>query len=193
MRKLIILLVFVFSLSTLICATAPSDVKIYDMRGLESQQLILGAEYKISCTDSDALGGIEFQYSTDDGGSWNLLTLGTLISTGKYSAVFNVELEIDKVRALDTVNTATSDEYSVTVSEANSICIPGDSLSDKTNPCISPDGQWVAYEQSDGTHQQIYMASIETGNVIPMTAEAFDVVEPSFSPNGHWLSYVKHE
>src|SRR5215472_8431314 len=70
------------------------------------------------------------------------------------------------------------------------------SMKSVSNPQISPDGKFVAYQV---THtdwdqntfvQQIWLANVSTGETFPLTTGAKSSTDPTWSPDGHWLAFL---
>ena len=65
-----------------------------------------------------------------------------------------------------------------------------------SDPQISPDGAWVAYQQdaldleADESRTRIWMVAAGGGEPIPMTAEGEPASRPRFSPDGKYLSFL---
>jgi dipeptidyl aminopeptidase/acylaminoacyl peptidase len=65
-----------------------------------------------------------------------------------------------------------------------------------SNPQISPDGRWVAYVVStsslkdDKSESRIWMAPLDTGAAIPMTAKGSSASSPRWSPDGKYLGFL---
>jgi tricorn protease len=55
----------------------------------------------------------------------------------------------------------------------------------------SPDGRWLALQQSASRHQfYIAIANVETGEVLPVTEPLFADSSPSFDPEGQYLYFL---
>jgi dipeptidyl aminopeptidase/acylaminoacyl peptidase len=65
-----------------------------------------------------------------------------------------------------------------------------------SRPCISPDGQRIAYvvtiidEQEHEYRSTIWMVSTAGGEARRFTMGASNTTDPSWSPDGHWLAFV---
>lgn len=65
-----------------------------------------------------------------------------------------------------------------------------------SNPQISPDGKFVAYQvthtdwDQNAFVQQIWLANVSTGETFPLTEGAKSSTEPTWSPDGHWLAFL---
>lgn len=64
------------------------------------------------------------------------------------------------------------------------------------SPRLSPDGAWVAYTVTEAdldeekTETRLWMAPIEGGAALPMTAEGASAGTPRWSPDGKYLSFL---
>ncbi len=55
----------------------------------------------------------------------------------------------------------------------------------------SPDSRWLAFStESANTFDRIFICSIETGLVTPVTSDRFNSGDPAWSPDGKWLYFV---
>ena len=65
-----------------------------------------------------------------------------------------------------------------------------------SNPQISPDGKFVAYQlthtdwDQNAFVQQIWLANVSTGETFPLTTGAKSSTDPTWSPDGHWLAFL---
>jgi dipeptidyl aminopeptidase/acylaminoacyl peptidase len=65
-----------------------------------------------------------------------------------------------------------------------------------SSPQISPDGRWVAYVVStsslkeDKSEARVWMAPVEGGDAIPMTAKGSSASSPRWSPDGRYLGFL---
>ncbi|HEV2306193.1 MAG TPA: S9 family peptidase [Candidatus Acidoferrales bacterium] len=70
------------------------------------------------------------------------------------------------------------------------------SMKSASNPQISPNGRFVAYElthtdwDQNAFVQQIWLANIATGQTFPLTEGAKSSTEPRWSPDGQWLAFL---
>jgi dipeptidyl aminopeptidase/acylaminoacyl peptidase len=70
------------------------------------------------------------------------------------------------------------------------------SMKSVSNPQISPDGRFVAYQlthtdwDQNAFVQQIWLANIATGETFPLTEGAKSSTDPRWSPDGHWLAFL---
>ena len=64
------------------------------------------------------------------------------------------------------------------------------------DPQVSPDGKWVAYTvatsslKEDKTETRVWMAPIDGGEPLPMTAKGTSASQPRFSPDGNYLAFL---
>ncbi len=64
------------------------------------------------------------------------------------------------------------------------------------DPELSPDGRWVAYTvrsldlQKEKAETRVWMAPVDGGEALPMTAEGSSASRPRFSPDGRYLSFL---
>src|SRR5215475_1712189 len=68
---------------------------------------------------------------------------------------------------------------------------------DVSDPQVSPDGNWVAYEVSqmdakaDATYSHIWMTSFDGKRTLAMTGRGQESESaPRFSPDGRWLAFL---
>ena len=65
-----------------------------------------------------------------------------------------------------------------------------------SNPQISPDGKFVAYQlthtdwDQNAFVQQIWLANVSTGETFPLTEGAKSSTDPTWSPDGRWLAFL---
>jgi tricorn protease len=60
-------------------------------------------------------------------------------------------------------------------------------LSEPSTPCLSPDGQWIAYVGRDEQHPEVYLMPAEGGPARRMTWLGPDVMVRGWTPEGHIL------
>jgi tricorn protease len=60
-------------------------------------------------------------------------------------------------------------------------------LSEPSTPCLSPDGQWIAFVGRDEQHPEVYLMSAEGGPARRMTWLGPDVIVRGWTPDGHIL------
>ena len=60
-------------------------------------------------------------------------------------------------------------------------------LSESSTPCLSPDGQWLAFVGRDEQHPEVYLMSAEGGPARRMTWLGPDVIVRGWTPEGHIL------
>jgi dipeptidyl aminopeptidase/acylaminoacyl peptidase len=64
------------------------------------------------------------------------------------------------------------------------------------DPQVSADGRWVAYTvatsslKEDETETQVWMAPVDGGEPLPMTARGTSASRPRFSPDGKYLAFL---
>ena len=64
------------------------------------------------------------------------------------------------------------------------------------SPQVSPDGKWVAYTVSstdlkeEKSETQVWMAPVDGGDPLPMTAKGSSGSQPRFSPDGKYLAFL---
>ena len=64
------------------------------------------------------------------------------------------------------------------------------------DPQLSPEGKWVAYTvtevnlEKDKSETRVWMASVSSGEAIPMTAKGSSASRPKWSPDGKYLSFL---
>ena len=69
-------------------------------------------------------------------------------------------------------------------------------IKDVTDPQISPEGKWIAYEvttrnlKEDKNESRIWMISVGGGEAIPSTAEKTSSSHPRWSPDGKYLAFL---
>ncbi len=69
-------------------------------------------------------------------------------------------------------------------------------IRDVSSVDLSPDGKWAAYTvkrndmDKDKSFTQVWMASVEDGNVLPMTGETYSASDPQWSPDGTQLAFL---
>lgn len=65
-----------------------------------------------------------------------------------------------------------------------------------SNPQISPDGRWVAYQMThtdwdeNAFVQQIWIAVTSTGRIYPLTEGKKSSTDPTWSPDSQWLAFL---
>ena len=60
-------------------------------------------------------------------------------------------------------------------------------LSEPATPCLSPDGQWIAFVGRDEQHPEVYLMSAEGGPARRVTWLGPDVIVRGWTPEGHIL------
>jgi tricorn protease len=57
----------------------------------------------------------------------------------------------------------------------------------------SPDGKWLAYTAPDKNQMtRIYLYSVESGAIAPVTTDRYDSVSPEWTPDGKWLYFLSN-
>lgn len=65
-----------------------------------------------------------------------------------------------------------------------------------SDPQVSPDGKWIAHTvrridvEADASSSQIFMASIDSGEVVQLTSDDSDASTPRWSSNGRYLAFL---
>ena len=65
-----------------------------------------------------------------------------------------------------------------------------------SDPQVSPDGKWIAHTvtridiEADASSGQIFMASIDSGEVVQLTSDDSDASTPRWSPDGQYLAFL---
>ena len=68
------------------------------------------------------------------------------------------------------------------------IDLPG--LDDAINPSFAPDGRSVVLSGNHGGFVDLYLLSLDTGRLEPLTHDAFADLEPTFTPDGRSIVFV---
>ena len=69
-------------------------------------------------------------------------------------------------------------------------------LKSVSDPQVSPDGKWIAHTvtridiEADASSSQIFMASIDSGEVVQLTSDDSDASTPRWSPDGRYLAFL---
>ena len=69
-------------------------------------------------------------------------------------------------------------------------------LKSVSDPQVSPDGKWIAHTvrridvEADASSSQIFMASIDGGEVVQLTSDDSDASTPRWSPDGRYLAFL---
>ena len=58
----------------------------------------------------------------------------------------------------------------------------------------SPDGRWIFYQTTGGeANAEIWLASVETGQLVPLLQTRFDTSTPALSPSGEYLAFSAND
>ena len=69
-------------------------------------------------------------------------------------------------------------------------------LKSVSDPQVSPDGKWIAHTvrridvEADASSSQIFMASIDSGEVVQLTSDDSDASTPRWSSDGQYLAFL---
>lgn len=59
-----------------------------------------------------------------------------------------------------------------------------------SNPVVSPDGTWVAYQGRDGERRGVFVSPVAGGTEVRASPSAVDGIHPAWSPSGREIFYV---
>lgn len=67
-----------------------------------------------------------------------------------------------------------------------------DGEGDDFYPAVSPDGKWIAFASNRQGYWDLYLLSLQDGNLYPLTQTPQYDGAPTWSPDGKWLAYESY-
>ncbi len=67
-----------------------------------------------------------------------------------------------------------------------------DGEGDDLHPAVSPDGRWIAFASNRQRYWNLYLLSLQDGNVLPLTSSPHYDGAPTWSPDGKWVAYESY-
>ena len=67
-----------------------------------------------------------------------------------------------------------------------------DGKGDDIYPAVSPDGKWIAFASNRQGYWDLYLLSLQDGNLTPLTRTPQYDGAPTWSPDGKWLAYESY-
>lgn len=67
-----------------------------------------------------------------------------------------------------------------------------DGEGDDIHPAVSPDGKWIAFTSNREGYWDLYLLSLQYGNLYPLTRTPQYDGAPTWSPDGKWLAYESY-